>query len=928
MSTCVFARLRLAFRLLLHSRTLRSCHWLACSRFVASSQSAPCCWLHAAASVVFLMAAMHRPAVAVELIQLSPANYDAIVPRGKEVDAIYGDWVLRNEHVVAVIAQQRPGRHANMGVRGISGMLIDLTARSSQSDQLSCFYPGGGRYNFEDPSGSTVKLDGRDWPLASRERFEAREMVLTVTGQANTSQANPVAASSVRVSYILRDRQPWLEYQVEVTNRSEQPLKVVAQDSIRCDGTTFQFSTDPDLRLTWLDESFFHQCYGVVPDAGVLERGADKRALVHQDGADDMLAAGASRVWGGKLLAAHGLPGVRSLAAAVQSGQPVQSYQLKLQGADGVAGYARVEFFDGKQSLGGTLTNAEGILRLPLSAGRYALQIDAVGREPRRHEFEIGRVPQAETLTLTEASRIRFSVTDESGKLIAAKVQIRGEGGTPDPNFGPDSGDFGVRNLVYLAKGTATRALAAGRYKLLISHGPEFDAVSRSVEVEPGKQTPVAVSLARPVNTQGWVSAEFHSHSSPSGDNTASQLGRVLNLLAEQLEFAPCTEHNRIDSYDEELMLLGATQDLATCTGMELTGSPLPLNHQNAFPLHHHPHTQDGGGPQTDADPVVQIERLSLWDSGSAKLVQSNHPNIPQMLGDRDLDGMPDEGFRGMFGFMDVIEVHPPQGIFTPPPADQAPKDRVSNPIFHWMQLLNLGYRIPGVVNTDAHYNWHGSGWLRNYLASSTDNPSEIDIHEMVHAAEHGHIIMTTAPFLEVQVRTEVNGQPVRYISGEDVPLGDGTARLWVRVQCANWYDINRVQVFANGRPVPELNFTRRTHPRLFSNRSVRFEHELELPSLAEDTHFIVATIGEGLTLGEVMGSDRGQLPPVAVSNPIFVDIDGGGFQPNQDDLGVPFMLPQAEPQPATGTSAATSDGSATPDRAATRDGSATPAKP
>jgi len=59
-----------------------------------------------------------------------------------------------------------------------------------------------------------------------------------------------------------------------------------------------------------------------------------------------------------------------------------------------------------------------------------------------------------------------------------------------------------------------------------------------------------------------------------------------------------------------------------------------------------------------------------MWDSNSDKLVQENHPNLVQILGDRDLNGKPDGGFEKMFGFMDVIEVHPPEGIFTKPERD------------------------------------------------------------------------------------------------------------------------------------------------------------------------------------------------------------------------------------------------------------------
>jgi hypothetical protein len=55
----------------------------------------------------------------------------------------------------------------------------------------------------------------------------------------------------------------------------------------------------------------------------------------------------------------------------------------------------------------------------------------------------------------------------------------------------------------------------------------------------------------------------------------------------------------------------------------------------------------------------------------------------------------------------------------------------------------------------------------------------------------------------------------------------------------------------------------------------------------------IVATIGEGMTMEKVMGRRYGSRPPIAVSNPIFVDVDGNGFQHNGDELGL--QLPTAE---------------------------------
>ena len=73
--------------------------------------------------------------------------------------------------------------------------------------------------------------------------------------------------------------------------------------------------------------------------------------------------------------------------------------------------------------------------------------------------------------------------------------------------------------------------------------------------------------------------------------------------------------------------------------------------------------------------------------------------------------------------------------------------------------MLNLGYRIPGVVNTDAHYNFHGSGWLRNYLKADTDDPAQLKLARLIRTTERGNIVMTNGPFLDVSVESEVGGR-------------------------------------------------------------------------------------------------------------------------------------------------------------------------
>jgi hypothetical protein len=191
-------------------------------------------------------------------------------------------------------------------------------------------------------------------------------------------------------------------------------------------------------------------------------------------------------------------------------------------------------------------------------------------------------------------------------------------------------------------------------------------------------------------------------------------------------------------------------------------------------------------------------------------------------------------------------------------------------------------------VNTDAHYNFHGSGFLRVYVRCASDDPAEIKPLDIVHAAEKGNILMTSGPFMEVSATADGADKTAQI--GEDLRAGNGKVSLKVRVQCPNWFDIDRVQVLLNGRLESTLNFTRDANPDMFASDVVKFERTIPV-ELSGDTHLIVVAAGEKSTLGTVMGPDHGKDMPIAVSNPIYVDVDGGGFKANGDTLGAPLPV-------------------------------------
>jgi len=822
----------------------------------------------------------------------------AVPPLGKEADWILGDHVLRNDQIVAVIAKPGATRNANMTVRNVGGCVIDLTRVDAPNDQLSAYYPGGGRVTFSRvgvaASGAASSAGGGEQVTATGESVRLIVVALPADG-----------GPMVEVSYRLTDGDDFLTVISRYSNPHQEAITVELEDRVRAD-RSFTAAADATASLAWWDDEWFGQAYGLIPLNASLE-GLPAEGTQSRNGRDPLryaidgkatveLAPGGSIELIRRLVPASSLLALRARAAELAE-RPLRKVALSVTDASGGVPGAMVvaSTAAGRYAAGRTDTEGLLVVQLPTMEQSWSLEVSAEGRGTKTvdladtAEFE---KEEALTIELPLPGIVKATISDVDGGSIPCKVQFRGRGedaegpATADPDFGPDSGHTAIKNLRYSHDGRFRQEIAPGRYDVLISYGPEYDAVTTSIEVRAGEETPLSATLERVVDTTGWISSDFHSHSTPSGDNTSSQFGRVQNLLCEHLEFNPCTEHNRISSYVPHLEALGVSHLMATCSGMELTGSLLPVNHQNAFPLVEKRFTQDGGGPVVDNDdPVRQVERLALWDETAEKVVQMNHPNLVQVLGDRDLDGTADGGFEAMLGFVDVIEVHPPAKIFE----QQEPLDDPRKPpatIFTWMQMLNLGYRVPGVVNTDAHYNFHGSGWLRNYIKSPTDDPAKIEVADIVRASERGEIVMTNGPFLEVVGHTgddETETHP-----GGHMAAVDNEVVLDVRVQCPNWFDIDRVQVFVNGRPDASLNFTSREHSSLFSRDVVRFEHAIPV-RLEQDAHLIVATIGEESQLGLVMGPQHAESKPVAVANPIFVDIDGDGFTPNGDLLDLPI---------------------------------------
>lgn len=780
------------------------------------------------------------------------------LPKGKEADGILGDFVLRNDKVIALISQNSPGRRANMstfyGDDGVTpGALYDLTLKGADNDQLVIYSPcGHGRVSY-------VKTVG------VREAGSAAVESVTTAAKNN--------GVFKRHEYRVRDGAQGVFITTILRNESDTVRKVSTRDDL----TKFDNTGTVEGGIRWVDSTNpAHHCGYALVTLSVtgIDKLQDSIELkpTQEVVISRFFAVGTSPAQAiGEALHARGdkvAPLTGNLSEVGDQSKPIITATLNVPfGKQHVPGY----------------TDAKGRFDFKLPPGEVQLIVQDLGRK----EFTWTRqAPGEKELFLDPPAAIRFAITSEDGTPLPCKAHFTPLDETaPKLDLGPKWRAHGCVDQYHSENGHFTQQLPPGKYHVVVVRGPEYSHLARDITVEAGKTVEFKGTLKRLVDTRGWISADFHNHSTPSGDNVCDTDGRLINLAAEHIEFAPTTEHNRFYDWAPEIKALGLEAHIKTVKGIELTGR---RQHVNAFPFEPVPFTQNSGAPDWNDDPRITVLTLRRWQGERAdRWIQFNHPDLSNMFVDRDSDGIADGGFIGVGNMIDGTETQNGSGtniLAEAPYTLSRPKGSLATKAslvreFAWRQLLNQGLRVTAVTAADSHSVYgNGVGCWRCYLPSSTDNPADINWAELSPHAKAGHIVLSTGPFLQV---TTQNGK----IAGDD-DRANGGIDLKVRVQCTDWMDIDRIQVLVNSRPDPKLNFTRKTHPQMFKDSTVKFDHTLRVP-LQHDAHLIVVAINEGGDEKICYGtSDYAKIRPCAYNNPIYVDTDGHGFTPNGDTLG------------------------------------------
>ncbi len=460
---------------------------------------------------------------------------------------------------------------------------------------------------------------------------------------------------------------------------------------------------------------------------------------------------------------------------------------------------------------------------------------------------------------------LRFEILDEAGAPIPGRLTFVGEGVELFPNVGARPEELAVRkNVVYTKSGVGAITVPAGTYEIYASRGIEWSLDRTELHFEEGWEYRWTARLRHEVDTTGWVSGDYHLHTlTYSGHGDANMEERVISLVGEGLEFAVATDHNHNTDYDPTIAKLGVGERIRAVVGNEVS---TPIGHFNAFPLE--PDRPVPDPDARDANALFKFIREEPNRYGVTPVIQLNHPRWLRIdyFGRTGLDPVTgessDPAYSSDFDSLEVLNENVGWGYYNADTTDRYVGEGIHSVLEDWFVLLNRGHRYAAVGNSDSH-TVHAAfgGYPRNYSRSSTDAPSEIDPAEVAAAIRAKQVFTTTGPFVEL----EVNGVPM---GGDARAEEGGVVTIRARIRAASWIDVDRLLVVINGRALQEWEI-----PEV---DGVLVIDETEELTLRRDAWIAVLVEGDD-SLAPIIPDAGRPILPLAITNPVWVDVDGDG---------------------------------------------------
>ncbi len=561
---------------------------------------------------------------------------------------------------------------------------------------------------------------------------------------------------------------------------------------------------------------------------------------------------------------------------------------------------------------------------------------------------ELGRHAPVKIQLLGTDTRVR----DVDGRDLLYSLPL-GESIRPTAR---DGSSRYIERAWWTTDGRLTANVKPGDYELVVTRGPEYEITSKRVKLEAGKLVAEQLQLTPAFTTPGWVHGDFHIHAQPSTDSGVPVPERVASCAAEGLEVAVATDHNFITDYAPAIAASGLDPWLLGIPGMELT--TFEAGHFIGYPLQVDPGSTRGGeflwANQPPQSLFNQLRALAV--GGEDSVVQVAHPR-QQVLGYFSQyfvdvatgqpytptgimgvfapygDALQAENFSYDFDAIELLtarkleDLHtyrapnplPPGPFPDPQPvAGEIVVGKDGRPTFpgtveSWMTLLDRGLSPTGMGASDTHHllgDEPGDARTLLFVGEGKDTPGGFSRADVVSAMREHRAITTNAPFIDMRINGERVGSTVN---------ATGQVPVEITVRAPSWGKPDKLVVYMNSAIVQTISIPDGTNfsttvmvsPTVDSwvvaevsgsQNMFPVISPIEFPPL--DATILISALSAGLDLSALpiagaLKPDRiHPATPYAITNPIWINRDGGDWTPPRPPIPRRSNKPAIGPRP------------------------------
>ncbi len=443
----------------------------------------------------------------------------------------------------------------------------------------------------------------------------------------------------------------------------------------------------------------------------------------------------------------------------------------------------------------------------------------------------------------------------EMGSNVALPARIQVTPTTapalPPAAFGADDAGDGRAHLEFAVDGKATLRVPAGEYRVVASHGYEYEIFDQTQTFLAGVSYAMNPVLQRSVATVGALSADTHIHSNYSLDSADPVGYKVRGALAEGLELPVSSEHEYVIDFGPVIEQLGATGWAKGFASEELSTST--FGHFGVVPMVAKPDAPNRGVVKWAGMRPPQIfDEVRKMDGDPALIV--NHPLATQAFKGYFAD-VHFDNTTVMGDAMDWSTNFDALEVFNDSDFD----DNRTGSVAAWFALLNHGKRVYTTGASDSHKMTSGPvGYPRTFFLLGTDVPQQVTPTALRDAIRAGKSTVSGGLYLTV-------AGPGGVGPGGTVSTTGAPTTFDVVVRSPSWVLAKTLDVIVDGETTKTINLVESVNP---SGPGHLYEATVEVIATSTNAAHYVVFHATNAT-GDLAPVHRGKRP-FAVSNPIW----------------------------------------------------------